>query len=123
MTALAVLAGALCGILSGFGIGGGSLLMIYLTALQHVPQQTAQAINLLFFLPTAAASLIFHIRGKQVAWQAAVPAALCGIVTAALGAWLAAVLEPQLLRKIFGGFLLVVGVSELRKRPSATAER
>lgn len=123
MTALAVLAGAACGILSGFGIGGGSLLMIYLTAIQDVPQQTAQAINLLFFLPTAAASLFFHIRGKQVAWQAAIPAALCGIVTAAASAWIAAVLEPQLLRKIFGGFLLIVGIMEIRKKPSAPPER
>ena len=122
MTALGVLAGVLCGILSGFGIGGGSLLMIYLTAFQDVPQQTAQAINLLFFLPTAASSLIFHIRGKQVSWQAAIPAALCGVVTAAAGAWAATVLEPQLLRKLFGGFLLLVGVSELRKKPSPPPE-
>ena len=118
MTVLGALAGAVCGILSGFGIGGGSLLMVYLTVFQDVPQQTAQAINLLFFLPTAAASLFFHVRGKQVSWQAAIPAALCGVVTAAAGAWIAASLEPLFLRKIFGGFLLLVGVSELRKKPS-----
>lgn len=118
MTAAGILAGAVCGVLSGFGIGGGSLLMIYLTAFLDVQQQTAQAINLLFFLPTAAASLFFHVRGKQVSWQAAIPAALCGVVTAAAGAWIAASLEPLLLRKIFGGFLLLVGVSELRKKPS-----
>ena len=122
MTALAVLAGAACGILSGFGIGGGSLLMVFLTAFQDVPQPTAQILNLLFFLPTAAASLIFHIRGKQVSWHAAIPAALCGVVTAALGAWTATVLDPGLLRKLFGAFLLLVGVTELRKKPSPPPE-
>ena len=122
MTVLAVLVGAACGVLSGFGIGGGSLLMIFLTAFQNTEQTTAQAINLLFFLPTAVASLFFHIRGKQVAWQAAIPAALSGVVTAALGAWIAAVLEPGLLRKLFGGFLLLVGIAELRKKPSPPPE-
>ncbi len=118
MTALSALAGGLCGILSGFGIGGGSLLMVWMTAVLHMEQATAQAINLLFFLPTAAASLVFHVRGKQVRWRATVPAALAGLVTAAGGAWAATVLEAGLLRKLFGGFLLLVGVSELLKKPA-----
>ena len=118
MTALSALAGGLCGILSGFGIGGGSLLMVWMTAVLHMEQATAQAINLLFFLPTAAASLVFHVRGKQVRWRTTVPAALAGLVTAAGGAWAATVLEAELLRKLFGGFLLLVGVSELLKKPA-----
>ena len=89
---VSILAGALCGILSGFGIGGGSLLMVWMTAVLQMEQRTAQAINLLFFLPTAAASLIFHVKGKQVEWKASIPAMLAGIVTAALSAWLATTL-------------------------------
>lgn len=118
MTALSVLAGTVCGVLSGFGIGGGSLLMIWMTAVLQTEIVTAQSINLLFFLPTAAASLIFHIRGKQVEWRAAVPAALTGVVTAASSAWIAASMDSGLLRKAFGVFLLLVGVSELLKKPS-----
>lgn len=114
---VSVLAGALCGILSGFGIGGGSLLMVWMTAVLQMEQRTAQAINLLFFLPTAAASLIFHVKGKQVEWKASIPAMLAGIVTAALSAWLATTLDSSLLRKIFGVFLLFVGLSELFKKP------
>lgn len=115
---VSVLAGALCGILSGFGIGGGSLLMVWMTAVLQMEQRTAQAINLLFFLPTAAASLIFHVKGKQVEWKASIPAMLAGIVTAALSAWLATTLDSSLLRKIFGVFLLFVGLSELFKKPA-----
>ena len=52
-----MLAGALTGILSGFGIGGGSLLLIYMTSFAGLPQDLAQGINLLYFLPTAGAAL------------------------------------------------------------------
>lgn len=114
----AVVAGAVCGILSAFGIGGGSLLMIWMTAVLNMEQQTAQAINLLYFLPAASISLIFHIHNRQICWRAAIPAILAGVVTAALSAWAASCLEAVLLRKAFGVFLLVIGVLELRKKPS-----
>ena len=42
-----LLAGAATGILSGFGVGGGSLLLIYMTSFAGVPQNLAQGINLL----------------------------------------------------------------------------
>lgn len=112
---LCALAGAVCGVLSGLGIGGGSLLMIWLTALQDLPQRQAQGINLLYFLPTAGASLLFHIKNKLVAWQAALPAIACGCLSAAGSAWLAQSLHAALLRRLFGGFLLAVGILELRK--------
>ncbi len=115
--AVAIAAGAACGVLSGFGIGGGSLLMVWMTAVLQMEQRTAQAINLLFFLPTAAASLIFHVKSGQVAWKATVPAALAGLATAALSAWVATMIDAALLRKFFGVFLLFVGVSEIFRKP------
>ena len=114
---LPLLCGLGTGVLSAWGVGGGTLLLLCMTLFLGVDQRQAQAINLLFFLPTAAASLIFHVKGKQVQWRAAVPAILAGLVTAAAGAWVASVLEARLLRKVFGAFLLVVGVLELRKKP------
>lgn len=118
MTAvISVAAGAACGILSGFGIGGGSLLMVWMTAVLQMEQRTAQAINLLFFLPTAAASLVFHVKSGQVMWRATVPAVLAGLVTAALSAWAATMMDAHALRKIFGVFLLFVGVSEIFRKP------
>ena len=114
---MSILAGILCGILSGFGIGGGSLLMVWMTAAMGIDQKIAQGINLLYFLPTSAAALIFHIRNKMICWKAVIPAAVCGCITAGLSAWLAATLEVGLLRKLFGGFLLIVGVTEFFKKP------
>ncbi len=111
--ALALAAGLVCGVLSGFGIGGGSLLMVWMTAVLSMEQKAAQGINLLYFLPTAAAALIFHAKNKLILWRAVIPAALCGCVTAALGAFLAAGMDMTILRKLFGGFLLLVGLSEI----------
>ena len=106
-------AGAVCGVLSGFGIGGGSLLMVWMTALIGMEQKAAQGINLLYFLPTAAAAILFHTKNRLIAWRAVLPAALAGCATAALGAFIAAGLERPLLQKLFGGFLLLVGLQEV----------
>lgn len=113
---LAVVLGIVCGILSGFGIGGGSLLMVWMTAVAALDQKTAQGINLLYFIPTSIAALVFHIKNKMICWKAVIPAAICGCITAGFSAWLAASLNVTLLRKLFGGFLLIVGLTEFFKK-------
>ena len=102
-----------CGVLSGFGIGGGSLLMVWMTAVLSMEQRAAQGVNLLYFLPCAACALIFHIKNKQIVWRAVWPAALAGSVCAVGGALLAQNVDAELLRKLFGGFLILVGLSEI----------
>ena len=110
---LPLLAGTATGILSGFGIGGGTLLLIWLTAFAGVPQNLAQGVNLLYFLPTAATALPAHIKNGYIDGKTVWPAALAGLAGTALAAWLATGLEVDLLRRCFGGFLLVVGLREL----------
>ncbi len=114
---LALSIGLLTGILSGFGIGGGTILMIYLTALASFPQKIAQGINLLYFIPTAIAALLLHSKNHQLEWKAVLPAALCGCATAAGFSLLAMGMELQLLRRLFGIFLLFTSISELKKKP------
>ena len=109
----AIAAGLVCGVLSGFGIGGGSLLMVWLTAVLSMDQRTAQGVNLLYFLPAAVCSLFFHVKNKQIVWKAVLPAAIAGCLTAIPGALLAGRVDAQLLRKLFGGFLVLVGLSEI----------
>ena len=113
----ALVIGLLTGILSGFGIGGGTILMIYLTAFAAFPQNIAQSINLLYFIPTAAAALILHSKHHQLKWNAVLPAALCGCATAAGFSFLAMGMNLTLLRRLFGVFLLFTGISELKKKP------
>ncbi len=109
----AILAGLVCGVLSGLGIGGGTALMVWMTAAQGIEQVQAQGINLLYFIPTALTALLLHAKHRLIRWRTVLWAALPGCATAALTAWLAAGLDTALLRRLFGGFLLLVGLREL----------
>ena len=107
----------LCGlgasVLSAWGVGGGTLLLLVMTLLLDVDQRTAQGINLLFFLPTAVSALICHARGGYLdkpTLKNAVPPA---VAAALAGAWIATALDVELLRRPFGVYLLLSGVSLL----------
>ena len=110
---LAGAAGLVCGVFSGLGIGGGTLLMVWMTAVMDMEQRMAQGINLLYFLPTAACALIFHIKNRLIRWRVVLPAAITGCLSAAGAALLATSVDASLLRKLFGGFLILVGITEL----------
>lgn len=112
----AVLAGTATGVLSGFGVGGGTLLLIYMTAFTQLSQTQAQGINLLYFLPAAALALPAHFKNGFVERKALLPAISAGLVCSALAACAATALEVGLLRKCFGVFLLYVGLSELFRK-------
>ena len=105
--------GAATGVLSGFGVGGGTLLLVYMTAFAGVDQRLAQGINLLYFLPAGLMALPAHIKNGCIEKKALAPAIGAGLLCAALAAWAATALEVELLRKCFGGFLVLVGVTEL----------
>ena len=104
----------LCGlgasVISAWGVGGGTLLLLVMTLFLGVDQRTAQGINLLFFLPTAASALVCHARGGYLdkpTLKAAIPAALAA---ALVGAWAANAMDVEILRKPFGVYLLFSGL-------------
>ena len=108
---------ALCGlgagILSAWGVGGGTLLLLVMTLFLDVDQRTAQGINLLFFLPTAVSALICHAKGGYLdkpTLKSAVPLA---VIAALAGAWIATALDVEVLRRPFGVYLLLSGASLL----------
>lgn len=119
---LPLAAGLLTGILSAFGIGGGSLLLIYLTAFAGLDQHTAQGINLLYFLPAAAAALPAHRKNGLLEGKVLLPAILAGLATAAGAALLSNHLDTHLLRRLFGCFLLYVGLRELLHKENETKD-
>ena len=107
----------LCGlgasVLSAWGVGGGTLLLLVMTLLLDVDQRTAQGINLLFFLPTAASALFVHRKNGYLdrpTLHAAIPPAAAA---ALLGAWISTAVDAQVLRRPFGVYLLLSGVSLL----------
>lgn len=113
---LSVLVGAATGILSGMGIGGGSLLILYLTAVMGADPAEAARTNLLYFLCCAPSALYLHIRRNAIAWDAvrgAVPVGLLFSVAASLAA---GALPTAWLHRLFGILMLYVGIRELRYR-------
>lgn len=113
MIILSILIGFLLGIISGFGVGGGSLLVLYLTAVIGVSQYEAGGINLLYFLGCAPAAVIGHIRDKNIDWRTVLWCGIAGVCTAIPSAFLASVFDTDILRRLFGILLLYIGVKEL----------
>ena len=111
---VAALVGAATGVLSGFGVGGGTLLLVYMTVFAGLDQHLAQGINLVYFLPAGLLALPAHAKNGYLEKPVLGPAIGAGLTCAALGAWAAFALEVDLLRRLFGAFLIAVGVWELK---------
>ena len=114
---MAVIIGTVLGFLSGLGTGGGSLLILWLTALMHMDYPQARVINLLFFIPSAAIACLFRWKQGNLDFKKVTPAIISGMACAALGAWLSATLDTALIKKLFGFLLLAAGTRELLYRP------
>ena len=105
------------GFLAGLGVGGGSLLMLWLTFVVGMEHEQARTINLLFFLPSAFIATLFHRKQGSVNMQKILPAIVAGCLSAALFSFFGAKMDTSLLKKCFGGLLLITGLRELFYRP------
>lgn len=114
-----IIIGFLSGLAASMGLGGGFVLLVYLTGFTDCGQLEAQGVNLLFFLPIALLSLIIHTRNKLVEWRLIPIMAGVGVVGVAVGVILAGVLDEGILRKLFSGLLILVAIKEIfHKKPS-----
>ena len=107
--------------LSGMGVGGGGLFVIYLSLFTATPQLMAQGINLLFFLLCAGSSLLFHLQKRKIYFVAVAIMAGAGIVGSLLGSTVAAQIDESILRKIFGVMLVISGIITLKRSTSKTS--
>lgn len=114
---VAVIAGILLGYLAGLGVGGGSLLILWLTLVLNMQQSTARMINLLFFITAAGAVSIFRWKQGTLHMQKILPAILVGCFAAAVFSWISTLLDVDRLKKLFGILLLLTGLRELFYRP------
>ena len=105
--------GFLSGIISGMGIGGGSLLIPALVLFYGLEQQNAQGINLIVFLPVSIVALITHYKKGNIDFTVSKWIILGGVIGAIGGSLLAVKLEPERLRKYFGFFLGLIGIYEI----------
>lgn len=113
MNVLTWIAAFVTGFLASLGTGGGMVLIIWLTAVMGVPQLEAQGVNLVFFLPVAAYSVFMHRKNGLADIKSLVPAMISGSVSAAAGALAAHFAGSERLGKLFGIFIIAVGIKVL----------
>ena len=101
------------GIFASLGVGGGMILIIYLTVFAGFDQLAAQGINLVYFIPIAALSVFLHSRNHLIEWKKIIPSVITGVIFAALGTFAAKYIGSPGLKKIFAVFILIIGIKEL----------
>lgn len=107
------LLGLISGMVTGMGMGGGTLLIPGLVLFMNVNQKTAQGINLLYFMPSAVAALILHIKNRYIRTHLLIYLISGGLLGALLGSFLAVYISNDFLKKIFAVFLIIMGVYEI----------
>ena len=111
------LIGTLLGALAGIGVGGGSLLILWLTAVNNTEPHIARCINLMFFIIAAGFVSFFRLKKGTIQIKKILPGILAGCICAALFSWIGSKSDPDLMKNLFGGLLLITGLRELFYRP------
>ena len=110
---VALLVGTALGFLSGLGIGGGSLLILWLTFILNMDPHTARTVNLLFFIPSAVIVCFLRVKSGSLKIRSLIPAMIAGCIAAAVFSWLSTAVDVQILKKAFGAVLVFSGAREL----------
>ena len=106
---LDIIAGLFMGVLTGMGIGGGGLLVLYLTGVDGLSQLQAQGCNLLFFVFASVSSLYVHQRKRKLDFGMIGMAAILAVAGSFVGTMLTGVLPEETVRHIFGWMLVIAG--------------
>lgn len=108
-----ILTGFISGIVSGTGMGGGTILILCLSIFLRIDQKIAQATNLIFFIPTSIAAIYINIKEKKINFKVAKIIIFFGIIGAIIGAIIAQKMDTKLLKKSFGFFLAFIAIHEI----------
>lgn len=110
----------LAAVLSGLGVGSGGLLVIWLTLVENYPQLTSQGLNLLFFLFSSGAAMIFHLTHRKIYFEAVAVLVAFGLAGSLAGSLLSGIIGGELTRRIFGIMLIISGMLSLRTQKGRT---
>ena len=108
-----ILIGIVSGLVSGTGMGGGTILIFLLTFFMGIEQHMAQATNLIFFIPTSIIAIFVNWKNKNIDFKLAILISIFGILGAILGANLSLYTNVSVLKKCFGIFLAIVEINEI----------
>ena len=110
---LEALTGLISGIVSGTGMGGGTILILILSFFMGINQHTAQATILVFFVPTSISAILVSIQEKLINWNIAITIAVSGVIGAIIGAKISINMDVNRLKKYFGIFLAIIALYEI----------
>ncbi len=116
-----VIASFLIAVLSGMGVGGGGLFVVFLALFSDMPQLPAQGTNLLFFLFSAGSAICVHLTKRKILGTAVLVMAAFGIFGSLLGTMLSGIVPQSILRKLFGVMLVISGMISLRSSMQSSA--
>lgn len=108
-----ILMGLVSGIVSGTGMGGGTILIFLLTFIMGIEQHIAQATNLIFFIPTSIVAIIVNLKNKNIDMPLAIIISVFGILGAIIGANISINIDVKVLKKCFGVFLAIIAINEI----------
>lgn len=107
------LIGIISGIVSGTGMGGGTILIFFLTFMLGIDQHVAQATNLIFFIPTSIVAIVVNFKDKNIDLKLAIIITIFGILGAIIGANISIHVDVKILKKYFGIFLAIIAINEI----------
>lgn len=108
-----IIIGFIAGVVSGLGMGGGTVLILLLSLFLGIEQHIAQATNVIFFVPTAIAAIFMFIKNKNIKFKVGLPICICGIIGAFIGSNIAIRMDVRILKKCFGVFLIIIAIYEI----------
>ena len=108
-----IIIGLISGIVSGTGMGGGTILILCLSIFLEINQKTAQATNLIFFIPTSIAAIYINMKQKNINIKLAKQIIFWGIIGTIIGALIAQKINVIVLKKMFGIFLAIIAIHEI----------
>ena len=111
-----ILISLIVGVLAGLGVGSGGILIVYLTAVDGMPQLFAQGLNLFTFVFALAAALIVHLHRHTLPVLVLFLTLIFGVTGALCGGLLAHMMQAELLRLLLGILLLFMGALALFKK-------
>lgn len=77
-----IIIGVVSGLVSGMGMGGGTILILCLSLFLGKEQHVAQGANLIFFIPTSITTIITNMKHKLIKWNTGLVVAGFGIIGA-----------------------------------------
>lgn len=109
---LAILFGFMAGIVTGLGMGGGTILILLLSVFMGLEQHIAQATNLVFFIPTSLSAIFVNLKQKNVNLKIALSISIFGIIGSVIGSRISEKISSEMLRKCFAIFVFAIALRE-----------